>query len=267
MSISGEGIQQKQREWHDQWSMLQDDEEFLFREWIYPLKPEDFSGLEVLECGCGGGQHTSFVAPFAKHHTAVDLNTTDIAQKRNTRHQNIDFVEADIAKMDLGKTFDVVFSIGVVHHTDNPDQTFANMMKHTKPGGKTLVWVYSKEGNWMVENLVEPVRKGILRHWSRGTSLNLSRMLTSFMYIPIYTIYLLPLKFLPFYEYFQNFRKLSFYRNTLNVFDKLNAPQVDFISESRIKKWFNEDDFTDIHISRYKGVSWRGSGTLKSKTV
>ena len=83
------------------------------------------------------------------------------------------------------------------------------------------------------------------------------------MYMPIYTIYLLPLKFLPFYEYFQNFRKLTFYRNTLNVFDKLNAPQVDFISRERIAKWFNANDFTDIHISSYKGVSWSGSAVKK----
>jgi SAM-dependent methyltransferase len=255
--------QKKQKEWHEQWSMLKDDEEFLFKDWIYPVTMEDFRGKTVLECGCGGGQHTAFVAPYAAHHTAVDLNTTDIARERNVNNKNIDFVEADIAKMDLGKTFDFVFSIGVVHHTDDPDATFENMKKHTKAGGKTIVWVYSKEGNWMVEKMVEPVRKAFLVKMSRGSLLTLSKITTVFLYLPVYSLYLLPLKFLPFYEYFDNFRKLSFYRNTLNVFDKLNAPQVQFISRERIGKWFNENDFRDIHISPYKGVSWRGSGTKK----
>jgi hypothetical protein len=76
----------------------------------------------------------------------------------------------------------------------------------------------------------------------------------------VYTIYLLPLNFLPYYEYFSNFRKLTFLRNALNVFDKLNAPQVDFITNERISKWFSGSDFKDVHISQYKGVSWRGSG-------
>jgi SAM-dependent methyltransferase len=255
--------QKKQSEWHEQWSMLQDDELFLFKDWIHPVTLDDFKNKEVLECGCGGGQHTSYVAPQAKHHTAVDLNTPDLAQKRNAQFSNITYIEADIAKMDLQKQFDFVFSVGVVHHTDSPDATFENMKKHTKQGGKTIVWVYSKEGNWMVEKLVEPIRKSILVKMSRKGLLNLSRIVTALMYLPIYTIYLLPLKFLPFYEYFQNFRKLSFYRNVLNVFDKLNAPQVDFISRARIEKWFNTNDYTDIHISAYKAVSWRGSAVKK----
>lgn len=255
--------QVKQSEWHEQWSMLQDDELFLFKDWILPNTLESFKNLELLECGCGGGQHTAFVSEYAKHVTAVDLNTADLAKQRNSNKTNITFVEDDIGKMDLGKQFDVVFSIGVVHHTDDPNATFENMRKHTKTGGRTIVWVYSKEGNWMVEKLVEPIRKSILVKMSRKSLLTLSKITTGLLYMPIYTVYFLPLTFLPFYEYFQNFRKLSFYRNTLNVFDKLNAPQVDFISRERIGKWFNENNYTDVHINAYKGVSWSGSGIKK----
>ncbi len=97
----------------------------------------------------------------------------------------------------------------------------------------------------------------------RKNILGFSKFITALLYIPVYTIYLLPLKFLPFYEYFDNFRKVTFYRNTLNVFDKLNAPQVDFISKERIVKWFDEDEFENVDINAYKGVSWSGSGVKK----
>lgn len=242
--------------------MLQDEEQFLFKEWIEPNTLDDFRGKEILECGCGGGQHTLFVAPYAKHITAVDLNTTDIAKERNKQFDNVEFVEDDIATMNLGKQFDIVFSIGVVHHTDDPDKTAANLAKHVKPGGKLILWIYSEEGNRMVKYGVEPVRKMFLKNRSRASLLTLSKIITFFLYIPIYTIYLLPLKGLPFYEYFQNFRRMTFYRNTLNVFDKLNAPQVDFISKERIDKWFSSD-FTNVHINPYKGVSWSASGIKK----
>ena len=79
--------QKKQREWLDQWSMVQDNELFLFRDWIYPNRMENFNGKAVLECGCGGGQHTSFIAPFAKHITAVDLNAVEVAERRNERFE------------------------------------------------------------------------------------------------------------------------------------------------------------------------------------
>jgi hypothetical protein len=71
------------------------------------------------------------------------------------------------------------------------------------------------------------------------------------------------IRWLPYYEYFQNARRMSFRRNAINIYDKLNAPQTHFISEYEIRSWFNPDEFQDIHISRYAGVSWRASGTKK----
>src|SRR3990167_10001967 len=118
---------QKQKEWYEQWKLLEDNELFLFEDWIYPNKIEDFRDKEVLEVGCGGGQHTSFVAPFAKHITAIDLNTIDIAKERNKKLSNITFLEEDILKMNLEKKFDYVFSVGVLHHTNCPRQAFKNI--------------------------------------------------------------------------------------------------------------------------------------------
>ena len=107
---------------------------------------------------------------------------------------------------------------------------------------------------------LEPFRKLFLLNISKNTLLRLSQLLTMIMYIPIYTVYLLPVIFLPYYHYFTNFRKLSFNRNVLNTFDKLNAPQVNFISLDRVKFWMHNNEFENIHISHYKKVSWRISG-------
>jgi SAM-dependent methyltransferase len=255
--------QKKQNEWYKQWSMLRDDEFFLFQDWIYPYTMDDFRGKEILECGCGSGQHTAFIAPIAKSVTAVDLNTIEIARQRNIQSNNVEFIEADIATMNLPKRYDIVFSIGVIHHTDEPEKTFENLKRHVKKDGILIVWVYSMEGNILVRKVVEPIRKVLLKNLSRKFLLFISKFLTAMMYVPIYTVYMFPLSFLPYYHYFKNFRKLSFYRNTLNVFDKLNAPQVDFISKKRIQQWFSDKTFKDIHISSYNKVSWRGSGRLR----
>jgi len=251
---------QRKNEWYEQWELLQCNELFLFEDWISPATLEDFRDKDVLECGCGGGQHTSFISPYAESVTAVDLNTVEIAKERNKNFNNIDFLEDDIASMKLGKTFDIVFSIGVVHHTDDPDKTVQNLIEHTASGGKLILWVYSKEGNFLTEYLVEPIRKIFLTEMTRKSLLMLSKVITLVMYLPIYSIYLLPLGFLPFYEYFNNFRRLTFYRNALNVFDKLNAPQVQFIRKSRAINWLPRDQFSDVQLSAYKGVSWRICG-------
>jgi hypothetical protein len=57
-----------------------------------------------------------------------------------------------------------------------------------------------------------------------------------------------------------NFRKMSFERNLMNVYDKLNAPQQYFKSKSTIEEWFNDSKFENIKISSFLGVSWRATG-------
>jgi hypothetical protein len=47
------------------------------------------------------------------------------------------------------------------------------------------------------------------------------------------------------------------------VFDKLNAPQTQFISRARVERWFAPERFGDVSITAYKGVSWRASGTVR----
>lgn len=252
-------------EWHQQWSMFEDNEKFLFDEWIAPVRLEDFSGKDVLECGCGGGQHTSFVAPYAKSITAVDLNTTDIARERNKAFGNVEFVAADMGKLDLGRQFDIVFSIGVIHHTDNPDQSFESMYEHCKPGGRIIIWTYSAEGNELVRFLVEPARKLFLRFLPRSILLQLSRLITLSLYPIVYSVYLLPVaRVLPYYEYFKNFRRLGFGRNVLNVFDKLNAPQTRFTTREKCDEWFSSERFESIVINKYAGVSYTLTGIKKN---
>ncbi len=264
-------MQQKQHEWAWQWDHIYDDNQWLFTEWIFPNTMETFRGKDVLDCGCGGGQHINFTAPFAASVTGVDLNALGSAAKNTAHLKNVTLKEGDIASMELGKQFDIVYCIGVLHHTDSPDASFKNIARHCKSGGKVIVWVYSNEGNFWNRSVLEPIKTILIYHLPRPIVLAIAHLLTTLLYIPIYTVYLLPaprslgeggpLTFLPFYEYFQNWRKLTYSRNMLNVFDKLNAPQTWFITKSQIESWFPSDQFSDVHISPYKGVSWRGSGT------
>jgi SAM-dependent methyltransferase len=253
-------------EWYYQWQTFQDDEERLFLDWIHPNTMQTFAGRKVLEGGCGGGQHTAMLARVAESVTAVDLNTTEIARERNRGVRNVRFVEADLCTMELGEEFDVVVSVGVIHHTDDPDAAFRALYSHTKPGGRLIVWTYSAEGNALVRNLVEPVRRLILRRLSRPTVVGISVAVTAALYPVIHSVYRLPfLRFLPYYEYFASARRLSFRRNMLNVFDKLNAPQTFFTTKAKCHEWFNPARFEpeSIIIRMHDGVSYSLSGTKR----
>jgi SAM-dependent methyltransferase len=254
---------QRHPEWHYQWSHFQDQEDFLFRDWIWPRTLEDLRGCRVLDVGCGSGQHVSLVAGYAREVVGLDLNTAELARQRTRHLPNVTIVQGDAGTYRPDRPFDVVYCIGVIHHTDDPDLVFRNLQDCCRPGGLLIVWCYSREGNALVRALVEPLRATLLARLPRPLVRAVAVPLTALLYFPVFTLYRLPLRRLPFYEYFRNFRRLSFARNLLNTFDKLNAPQTQFIDRERVARWFRPSDFTDISITPYGGVSWRASGRLR----
>ncbi len=257
------GRQREHPEWSYQWARYEDDQPFLFREWIEPNRLEDFHGKFVIDAGCGPGHHVRLVAPHAALVTGVDLNTAAIARERTSDLANVHIEEGDVATWRPAGPADVVYCVGVIHHTDDPDATFANLLRMCRDGGRLIVWCYSEEGNALVRRIVEPMRRALLRRWSRHAVERLSAVLTGMLYLPVHTVYRLPIRGLPYHEYFANFRRLGWRRNVLNVFDKLNAPQTQFISRARVERWFAPERFGDVSITAYKGVSWRASGTVR----
>lgn len=255
--------QAQQDDWHFQWEHYQDDSLWLFQEWIHPHTLETFHDKDVVDCGCGGGQHIEFIAPYARSVLGIDLNTVPLARKRNEKSSHVAFIEGDLANLKLEQAFDIAYCIGVIQHTVNPDATFANIKKFVKPGGLLILWCYSKEGNWPNWLILEPLKRWAILKLPKPVLQMLATVLTVMLYPFVYSLYILPLRFLPYYEYFENFRKLSFVRNRLNVFDKLNAPITNFITREQVDRWLNPDEFTDVHIDHYKKVSWRASGVKR----
>lgn len=252
--------QQPQDEWADQWTRFFDESDFLFTEWIQPRTYADFAGQVVLDAGCGPGHHILHVAPHAKQVIGVDLNTLEIAQHNTAHLNNVEILRGDLAHYRPTQPVDVLYCIGVIHHTDDPDATFENLYQCLRPGGLMIIWCYAQEGNELVRSIVEPLRKQFLVHLPRTALQWLSWFITLSLYPIIYSVYLLPIRRLPFYQYFENWRKLSPRRNMMNVFDKLNAPQTHFISRQQVDRWFDASRFDDVQIRHYKGVSYSASG-------
>jgi SAM-dependent methyltransferase len=246
---------------HDSLNQFQ----FLYHDWIYPNTLETFRDKDVLDAGSGPGVQLRMFAAVARSVTGVDLEALDVSrEKTGDLAGRIRYVRADISTMDLGCQFDVVNCVGVIHHTDDPTVTFWNLFRHLRPGGRMIVWAYAREGNALMRCLVEPFRKAVLDRAPHGVIWALSLALTALMWPIVHTVYRLPLRVLPYYDYFGNFRRMSFRRNALNVYDKLNAPQQHFVPRSTIESWFSPEHFEDVHISQYKGVSWRASGTKRA---
>jgi tetratricopeptide (TPR) repeat protein/SAM-dependent methyltransferase len=111
-------------------------------------EPDD---AEILIAGCGTGQHALLAALI--HHKArilaVDLSRASLAYAERRRREygldNVTFAQADI--LDLGtleRRFDVIESIGVLHHMADPVAGWRVLTGLLKPGGTMKIGLYSE---------------------------------------------------------------------------------------------------------------------------
>jgi tetratricopeptide (TPR) repeat protein/SAM-dependent methyltransferase len=122
---------------------------------IFPLAPftpmPDDSQPELLIAGCGTGRHAILTAQRFRgaRVLAVDLSLNSIAYAiRKTQElgiTNIDYAHADILKLDeLTRTFDIIESVGVLHHLADPFAGWRTLLSRLRPGGFMHLGFYSR---------------------------------------------------------------------------------------------------------------------------
>jgi 2-polyprenyl-3-methyl-5-hydroxy-6-metoxy-1,4-benzoquinol methylase len=106
---------------------------------------------EVLIAGCGTGQQSLLAASrYAKANIlAVDLSRASLAyaQRKTNEHgiETIDYAQADIlALCNLKRDFDLIESVGVLHHLDDPLAGWRVLTDLLRPGGLMKVGLYSE---------------------------------------------------------------------------------------------------------------------------
>jgi 2-polyprenyl-3-methyl-5-hydroxy-6-metoxy-1,4-benzoquinol methylase/tetratricopeptide (TPR) repeat protein len=106
--------------------------------------------LDILIAGCGTGLHAVQVAqayPNARL-LAVDVSMTSLAYaRRKTRElglRNIEYAQADILELGtIDRTFDIIESVGVLHHLAEPTAGWRVLVSLMRPGGRMCIGLYS----------------------------------------------------------------------------------------------------------------------------
>lgn len=106
---------------------------------------DDMSQKLVLDAGVGAGRYSEVVASWGGRVVGVDLSYAVEAARKNLEDFSNSFVaQADIGKLPFAEgTFDVIFSIGVLHHTPDTRKYFEALVPLLKPGGAIAIWLYS----------------------------------------------------------------------------------------------------------------------------
>ncbi len=103
----------------------------------------------VLDCGCGPGLTIPLAAKHCSSVVGLDYSIVSLEEaKRGSEELNLDNVHllcADIENLPFSNDrFEIVYSVGVLHHTPDTQKAITEIFRVLKPTGRVVVMVYRK---------------------------------------------------------------------------------------------------------------------------
>ncbi|HVO33513.1 MAG TPA: methyltransferase domain-containing protein [Elusimicrobiota bacterium] len=256
-------------------SLLNDSyEKGLIKDFLFPLTLDIFKGASVVEIGCGAGRHLLQAARSgACPVIGVDLSSSvEVAYERTRDVPNIHIVQADGCRLPLCRDFDLIFSIGVLHHMPEPRKGFETSSVHTRSGGIVTHTVYGKENNEWIERYVNPIRSRVTSRLPAWALYPLSLGMAILLYPALRLLYrpanewsfLKPLSTRLFYNDFLYWlAKLGFRVTWLQIYDQLTAPIAHLIPRDEIEQWFQAGALTNTRLHWRNRNCWNFSGVVR----
>jgi SAM-dependent methyltransferase len=207
----------------------------------FPL--DHLKGQLVLDAGCGMGRFAEIVQQFGGTYVGLDFSYAIDAAHANAGHlPNVHFVQADIFHLPFAdSTFDLIFSLGVLHHTPDPRGAFASLPRVLKPGGRLSVTLYDAGNKLYVANT---------RFWRRYTTRLPRQVLHALAYsaAPLYYLWTLPVLGYAFRAIAFISLERDWRWRVLDTFDWYSPTYMSWHTHPELFGWFKENGFDQIEV-------------------
>ena len=105
----------------------------------------------IVDAGCGAGlAGLLFFGEHLRRHDYLGVDISSALDQAKLRFGEAglpgDFLRADLLKFGApDESVDIIFSEGVLHHTDSTELAISTLARKLKPGGRFLFYVYAKK--------------------------------------------------------------------------------------------------------------------------
>ncbi len=242
-------------EWNE-YAELRPEYEEQFRRWTAPLSPEDWRGRSFLDVGCGMGRNSYWPLSYgAAAGVAIDVDRRSLeAARRTLRHfANSGVIAASAYQLPFDNRFDVVFSIGVIHHLESPERALVEMVRAARPGGRVLIWVYGRESNEWIGRYVDPLRTWVLSRLPVG-------LLHHVSLYPAVALWIALRGGVGRTAYCDLLRRFAFRHLRAIVFDQLLPRIAHYWPEATVQKLMVDAGLDDVQLVHVNGMSWTAIG-------
>lgn len=206
---------------------------------------EYWKGKEVLDVGCGMGRYSDIAAKLGAKVIAIDQSARCIeVTQKNCSNLPVKTIQANVFELDKSlkdQKFDVIFSIGVIHHTGDTKRAFFALLPYLKENGEIKIWVYRKY-SLIRECIYQSIRKVTWR---------LPWFFLKILGIMVSTIGKI--------WYFGRIHQVPLPKTYHHFFDWYSCQYRQHHTEDEVRGWYEIAGLKDIHIFGYIGKKYGGA--------
>jgi SAM-dependent methyltransferase len=197
------------------------------------LSIKDLPGLRIADIGCGSGRLSSNLAEAGAEVVAIDISAAvEVVRAERGHISNLHVIQADLFHLPFrDRSFDVIWSDGVIHHTPNPAGAVSALALKVVVGGRLAIYVYPHETS---------IYK-LIRRWTPGVNRWPIPMVSSYSAVTALFIYFLRI----LAGKRQPYRQVEFH-----LFDTLACPYLSMHSPAEVTNWFESNQFYNITMAQ-----------------
>jgi ubiquinone/menaquinone biosynthesis C-methylase UbiE len=219
--------------------------------------------MNVLDVGCGSGRWSLYVAPYVKQVEAIDPSDAVYSAAQLTADcENIRISRASVDHIPFpDHSFDLVFSLGVLHHIPDTLAAMKNCVSKVKSGGWFLVYLYYNLDNRgalykLLFKLSNVVRNVISRLPATAKSV-VCEIIAYTVYWPLVTLSRIIKKIFPSKKWYLKFPLGYYHDKSMHIirndaFDRFATPLEQRFSKKQIHSMMTACGLTNIVFSDHE---------------